>query len=316
MKDKLEMMKSIYGAMKIDYRHNEGKRYFVYGFKNDEDEWDFDNGELLVVTEDEDTIKYIKKHFHTINTNELFCENCFKHKKVAQLEAEVKYWCKYVWNGFPKDALIQLQNRLLTSLKKLRWSNVNPLNSEEPYVIYSICSKFCMTRDEFLQSEFCREYEECIDLTVKQFAAEWVFESDEEFLEHYLADHIELIEEGMILMERQKRVDGGIIDILAKDSNDKLCVIELKTTKNDKNIVWQSAYYQSEIGEDTRVITIAPGYSQTLIKALENVRNTELKIYKLNDEGYLRIDNYEDNVVKILEKLDSLSPEEEAEEAS
>jgi len=312
MKDKLEMMKSIYGAMKIDYRHNYGKRYFVYGFKNDEDEWDFDNGELLLVTDNNSHIQSIREEFFTINSEDLFCGNCFKHKKVEQLKAEVKYWGHFIWAGLPKNALTELQNLLLKSTESLSWRHVKYLEGEKPGVGLEACSEFCMGFDEFKQTKSYREVVKLIDLNVKKIASEWVFKDNEAFLELYLSDQIELIEEGMTLVECQKKVDGGIIDILARDKNDKLCVIELKTNNNDKNIVWQSAYYQSEIGEDIRVITIAPGYSQTLIKALGNVRNTELKIYKLNEEGFLQIDNYEDSVVKTLDKLDTLSVEEEA----
>ncbi|MGR6898701.1 hypothetical protein [Rummeliibacillus sp. BSL5] len=47
-----ETFKKTFGAIKIDYKYEEGQRYFIYGFRNDENFWDFENGELVYVTED------------------------------------------------------------------------------------------------------------------------------------------------------------------------------------------------------------------------------------------------------------------------
>lgn len=56
--------------------------------------------------------------------------------------------------------------------------------------------------------------------------------------------------------------------------------------------MWQSAFYQSAFNEDIRVITIAPGYSSNIVKALNNVKNIELKVYGLNEKGHLQITDY------------------------
>jgi hypothetical protein len=64
---------------------------------------------------------------------------------------------------------------------------------------------------------------------------------------------------------------------------------------NNKNLIWQSTYYRSEIEEDVRVITITPSYDEVISKALLNVRNIEMKIYGLNNKGLLHIESYKPN---------------------
>ncbi|RST76182.1 DUF91 domain-containing protein [Siminovitchia acidinfaciens] len=295
--NKIEILKKIYGALKIDYRYNEGKRYFVYGFKNEQEEWNYNEGELLFVTENQKEVDDLKNHLFSIETGELYCTSCFKEKKIGQLKAkDTKYWGYCVWDGLPFKTLKELQNKLISSVEEFNWSNVRGLTDrEDPLVFFGICSTYCMTNEEeYDHSEAFCEYEKIIQNYEQKLAAQYLMDSSESALEHYIADHIEIIEEGLTLIERQKKVDGGagVIDILAKDLNNNICVIELKIVDNDKSIVWQSAFYQSEFGPNVRVITIAPNYSPNIVKALSNVRNTELKFYFINEDGHLQIKDY------------------------
>ncbi|MBH9968155.1 DUF91 domain-containing protein [Bacillus enclensis] len=143
------------------------------------------------------------------------------------------------------------------------------------------------------------EYEEKFSHLIKQLerwelelATEAILKGNEKLLEGYIAHNINIVEEDMKLIDTQVKVKDGVIDILAKDKNGKSCIIELKVRANDKSIVWQSAYYQSQIGEDVRVITIAPSYDEVISKALLNVRNIEMKTYDLNDKGLLQIKHF------------------------
>lgn len=226
----LEEFQKVFGAVKVDYRHDEGKRYYVYGFKHEEEEWDFDKGELLYVTEDEKKIETIKNHIFTLNQNDLFCINCFKKKKIKQLKDKgVKYWGWNVWKGITTNQLIVLQNRILTKIKDFRWRNVKSLTeTEDRTIYYGLCSTYCMTEETCEEFEKYNEYGDLIEDYEQQLAAEYVMNGNERDLEHYLVDHIEVIEEGMTFLKRQKSVGGGIIDILAKDSRGNTCVIELK----------------------------------------------------------------------------------------
>ncbi|TKI10399.1 DUF91 domain-containing protein, partial [Bacillus cereus] len=75
----------------------------------------------------------------------------------------------------------------------------------------------------------------------EELITEEIMNGPESLLEDILCDHIFVIEEGMSFIERQYRVENGIIDIIAKDKNGTKCIIELKTVEDDKSLVWQSA---------------------------------------------------------------------------
>lgn len=107
----------------------------------------------------------------------------------------------------------------------------------------------------------------------------------EEELEDYLCKNIETIEKGIIFMQRQVEVPGGIVDIIAMDKNNNVCVIEIKI-KEDKNLVWQAMHYPEEIkkqwrNRNVRMITIAPDYSEHMLKALRNIDNVEIMEYDI-----------------------------------
>jgi hypothetical protein len=120
---------------------------------------------------------------------------------------------------------------------------------------------------------------------------EGVFEND---LEDYIIQHLEDIEEGLTYMGRQIILDEGRIDILAKDANDGIVIIELKI-KADKRIVWQCAYYPMEIQKryphkNIRMFVIMPNYPRHLLEPLRlfnvekfayNIKVSRNKIKKL-----------------------------------
>jgi RecB family endonuclease NucS len=100
-----------------------------------------------------------------------------------------------------------------------------------------------------------------------------------------LCKNIETIEKGIIFMQRQVEVPGGIVDIIAMDKNNNVCVIEIKI-KEDKNLVWQAMHYPEEIkkqwrNRNVRMITIAPDYSEHMLKALRNIDNVEIMEYDI-----------------------------------
>lgn len=66
-------------------------------------------------------------------------------------------------------------------------------------------------------------------------------------------------------------------------------------------MVQKTAYYQLGIEEDVRVITIAPDYDSFIFKALKNVKNTELMIYRLDNKDLLQIVNYTKNEATSIE---------------
>lgn len=69
-----------YGCIKVDFKQQEGARYYLYAFRNDLAEWDFDKGELVLITHDENKVKEISLKILTIHVGEFFCKECFRKK--------------------------------------------------------------------------------------------------------------------------------------------------------------------------------------------------------------------------------------------
>lgn len=110
---------------------------------------------------------------------------------------------------------------------------------------------------------------------------------DEKALEDYLIKNLSLIEKDLIYQGRQIKVPGGIIDILAKDKDDNLVIIELKID-NDKSIIWQALHYPKVISEVKRInkekirmITIAPNYKKSILMRLQEIDNVEIYTYNI-----------------------------------
>ena len=99
-------------------------------------------------------------------------------------------------------------------------------------------------------------------------------EIKEKDLETYLINHLDLIEDGLTFQTRQYHLDEGIIDILAKDKDDNIVIIELKI-EDDKKIIWQSMYYPKQIkkkfNSKVRMITIMPFYPKYLLDILNDL---------------------------------------------
>lgn len=113
----------------------------------------------------------------------------------------------------------------------------------------------------------------------------------EKELENLLVQDLSLIEEEMSLIKQQYSVDNGYIDILARDKDDKLCIVELKVTDSDSRVVNQSVYYPTQFDESTRMITIAPDYSNKISQSLQSLGYVEMKTYTF-DNDQLHIQDY------------------------
>lgn len=108
----------------------------------------------------------------------------------------------------------------------------------------------------------------------------------EKILEDYVVSNLSLFEEDLVCIGRQVEVDGGIIDLLAKDKNGTITIIELKIDE-DRTIVWQSIHYPEEMkrryGVDhVRMLTLAPSYSGALLKTLRSLKNVEIYNYEID----------------------------------
>lgn len=99
----------------------------------------------------------------------------------------------------------------------------------------------------------------------------------------------ELIEEGGDLVSQQYRTDVGNIDLLVRDKeNRQFVVIELKKGQTSDATVGQVARYMGWVrknradGQEVKGIIIARSNDLKLQYALEEVRNVELFVYKVN----------------------------------
>ena len=69
----------------------------------------------------------------------------------------------------------------------------------------------------------------------------------EKHLEDWIANDVTLIGEGLTLVGRQVRIDDGILDLLAIDTQDRWVVIEIKSGTLNSGALTQALYYASSI---------------------------------------------------------------------
>lgn len=105
----------------------------------------------------------------------------------------------------------------------------------------------------------------------------------EKQLEELVIKNLNKLENGMKFLKAQYSIAGGIIDIIARDKNDILCIIELKVIPDCKDVVFQSLYYPSQFNEITRMIVIAPDLTQQLKYVLGKFNNIELYKYFIDN---------------------------------
>ncbi|PHC86018.1 hypothetical protein COF42_17035 [Bacillus wiedmannii] len=302
----LDLFTEKYGCIKVEFKQKEGERYYLYAFRNDLAEWDFNKGELILITYSEDIVKEIASKVLTIYVGNAFCKECFRKKDIEKLSTNegTRYWCHYIWDKTPLRTRKLLQDEILCSINDMDWSMVRKITDEKPLVFFGICSDSCMTREEYDNNDVIQQKIKLIDEIWEELITEEIMNGPESLLEDLLCDHIFTIEEDMHFIERQYRVENGIIDIIANDKNGTKCIIELKTVEDDKSLVWQSAYYPSCFNEDVRMITIAPNYSNRIYNALKNIKNVEMKIFGKDSNGKFHIKDFDggESVLEITEE--------------
>ena len=111
-------------------------------------------------------------------------------------------------------------------------------------------------------------------------------------LRDFLIKRLDLIEDGLELIEKEYVLKEGRVDILAKDKNENIVIIELKI-ENDKRLIWQCLYYPEEVKKkypkrNVRMITIAPEYPDYLLGPLNHIENIEkFKVSVVSTNGTL-----------------------------
>ena len=105
-------------------------------------------------------------------------------------------------------------------------------------------------------------------------------------LQNALRDNINQLEEGLVIIDdgRERQVASGRIDILARDKDGKIVVIELKRDKSPKGTIEQIMGYMGDICAeenvtDVRGIIVASEFTQREISGSIMAPTLELKEY-------------------------------------
>lgn len=106
----------------------------------------------------------------------------------------------------------------------------------------------------------------------------------EEELETYIYYHPDAIGD-IKSLQRQYKVQSGIIDLFGEDNDGNKVVIELKTRKRPKDLIWQLKAYTKDIkqiyGTKVRTIAITPPLDKNIVSQLKDI-NCELIYYRKN----------------------------------
>ncbi|MET3508300.1 endonuclease NucS domain-containing protein [Halalkalibacter oceani] len=112
----------------------------------------------------------------------------------------------------------------------------------------------------------------------------------ERIIEEIITKNINILENGMRIIGTQKKIENGVIDIIAKDRNNVLTIIEVKSYSSDGREIYQSIYYPSVFDETTRMIIIAPHYKESVYESLKeihrNIRPIEIMKLYCNDNEF------------------------------
>lgn len=102
----------------------------------------------------------------------------------------------------------------------------------------------------------------------------------------YLYSHLDLIEVGLRPVAKEYPTSEGRADIVARDIDDNIVIIEIKV-ENDKRLLWQCMYYPDEIrmriasDKYVRMITVVPEYPDYLLSPLRKLGYVECFNYTI-----------------------------------
>ncbi|WFO74926.1 DUF1016 family protein [Desulfurococcaceae archaeon MEX13E-LK6-19] len=155
-----------------------------------------------------------------------------------------------------------------------RWPNLY----KKAFLIQVSSSKFRLADDTLVDEDISDYEDEPVDYNVGYSL------SLERDLEDYLARKLDVLEEGLSLVERQKELTGvGRLDILARDKEGNLIVIELKAGQADEKAVGQLQAYMEYLKEqgysNVRGILVASTYTPKAVYAAKANKNIKLAKY-------------------------------------
>ncbi|MGQ0801918.1 MAG: endonuclease NucS domain-containing protein [Pseudomarimonas sp.] len=105
-------------------------------------------------------------------------------------------------------------------------------------------------------------------------------------LEDHLANHLEALEPGLVLVGRQETTPVGRIDLLARSSTGQTVVIELKAGEARDAAIGQIAryigWYAQAEGKGPRAILVAGGFPQAVVYAASAIPALRLVTYRVS----------------------------------
>lgn len=182
--------------------------------------------------------------------------------------------------------IVQLfkEKGVLEAFKETCWENGNTPDGERRIRRYL---RIKQQYEDFLSYGQHPETEEQEPVYEQEFA----YESD---LRDFLAEHLNVIEPGLGLYQDEKgsgveyAVEGGRIDILAKERGGRLVVIELKVSRGRNPTIGQLLYYMGWVDKNlsgsgkSRGIIVAKEISDSLCLACQRVPDVSLYKYALS----------------------------------
>lgn len=228
----------------------------------------------------------------TTDWKHLPLRDAYKFGFENQLESEISdikemeiEWDRSYTSTVRRGFVIDLFERhtVLQSFKDIYWSNGN---TPEGYRFIRHYKNIKQQYEDFLEgrsSDGATEDE-------PEPGGEFAYESD---LRDFLSKNLGIVESGLELFQDKEKngieypVEGGRIDILAKDRSGRFVAIELKVSRGRNRTIGQLAYYMGRLDKiflgaaKSRGIIVAKEISDDLLLACERVPDVSLFEYAL-----------------------------------
>jgi RecB family endonuclease NucS len=104
-------------------------------------------------------------------------------------------------------------------------------------------------------------------------------------LEEQIVSHLDVLEPGLTLVSRQESSEVGRLDLLAKDSEGRSVIIELKAGEAKDSSIGQIAryigWYGEKDGKPPRAILVASGFPRQVRWAAKAIPGLKLVTYQV-----------------------------------
>ncbi len=211
----------------------------------------------------------INFYFNTVRdvaeAEDINLDDEFQNDGLASLFQTYKYTAQDERDNLPNPTNMEIPARLRGAIADIR----SALNHYR---------RFCEAGDDFV-------YEAPDNNTSTDTDAGTTFGLEKD-LQEAIRENITQLESGLEIIDNdlERKVASGYIDILAKDSQGRFVVIELKAGKAQDAVIAQILGYMGDIAQEenqpVRGIIVAADFNQRLRSTLHAAPNLELKSYR------------------------------------